>query len=422
MAIHLKAKTLKSSSYRAIEALLLLIMNIILSRSLGAHDFGIISYTLFLLSVLALVTPLGFTTSALRFVPEYIEKSDFSMLKGFILCSFGLTILASLLCSTLLYSIAEALFHDREFYYSLYWAAVLLPVIAMSQLRRKLSEGASKIATSVLPDLLMPVVVILVVLTSGVSGYAGAYQLILMAALLGVIAGLLVTWNDLSYGWEKVRPACSNRHWLAVSIPMVAAGLGNVFMNRSDVLVLGMYSEMDVVGRYAAAVRIVMMMVFFLNAVYVVVAPHLSRAFFNGQIALFISYIRKATVLSAIGGAIVLIPLLVWPEQVLHIFGKDYIEGREVLVILALAQGVHVLLGLSSISLALIGHQKAFAYMVLGGACINILGDIAVAPVFGAIGVAYVTLASTLLLKMVQSYYLFRLLGSELSLGRNRNA
>lgn len=419
MAIHLKAKTLKSSSYRAIEALLLLMMNIFLSRSLGAHNFGIISYTFFLLSVLALVTPLGFTTSALRFVPEYIEKKYFSVLKGFVLCSLGLTILASLLCSVFLYSIAEVIFDGQEFYYSLYWTAVLLPFIAMSQLRRKISEGAGRITKSVVPDLLMPMLVILVVLALGVNGYTGAYVLLLTAAVLGVLAGLLVTWKDFSYHWSEIHPVCSGRHWLAISLPLVAAGLGNVLMNRSDILVLGMYSEMDVVGRYAAAIRIVMMMVFFLNAVYVVIAPHLSRAFFNGQISLFISYITKATMLSLAGGTIVLIPLLVWPEQVLSIFGNDYMEGAEVLVILALAQGVHVLLGLPSISLALIGHQKVYAYTILGGACINILGDIAVAPVSGAIGVAYVTLASTLVLKIVQSYYLFRILGSELSADGN---
>ena len=159
-------------------------------------------------------------------------------------------------------------------------------------------------------------------------------------------------------------------------------------------------------------------MVFLHNAVYVIVAPHLSRAFLNGQVTQFVSYLSKATVISVAGGVIVLVPLLIWPENVLSIFGEDYVGGREVLVILALAQGVHVLLGLSSISLVLIGHQKIYAYTVLGGASINVLGDIAVAPAFGAIGVAYVTLVSTLLLKMVQSYYLMKKLRSDPSIGK----
>ena len=394
-------------------------MHIIMSRNLGAHDFGIVSYSLFLLSVFAVTTPLGFTTSALRFVPEYIEKRDYSMLKGFVLRSLQLTFIVSLSCSVLIYSIAEAIFGGQEFYYSLYWTAVLLPPIALSLLRRKISEGAGRIAKSVLPDMLMPIAVILGVLMLGLRGYAGVYLLIMAATLFAVVAGLLVTWKDLCYEEGEVRPVYANRHWLAISLPMIAAGLGNVFMNRSDILVLGIYSDMDVVGQYAAAIRIVMMMVFFHNAVYVIVAPHLSRAFFNGQLTLFVSYIRKATVLSAAGGAIVLVPLLVWPEYVLSIFGKDYLEGRGILVVLALAQGVHVLLGLPAIALALIGHQKAYMYTVLGGACINVLGDIAVAPVFGAIGVAYVTLLSTFILKMVQSYYLYRILGAEQSVGGN---
>jgi O-antigen/teichoic acid export membrane protein len=415
MAIRLKTRTLKSTAYRALEAFLLLMMNVALSRALGPHDFGVVSYTLFMLSVIALITPMGFTTSALRFVPEYLEKYDYSRLKGFVSRSFEYTVLVSIVFSLLIYALAEAMFDEVEFYYSLVWTALLIPFAALMQLRRKVSEGSGQIVKSVTPDLLLPGVVIVYVMAIGVNGYKNAYVVIMAAFISAVCAGMFTIWLEIYRGRTQHRSGYENRHWLVTSMPMVAAGLGNVFMNRSDILVLGVYSEMDVVGRYAAAIRIVMLTVFVLNAVYVVVAPLLSRAYYNGEFSVFLGYVRKATVISIVGGCTVVLPLLVWPDRILSLFGREYSEARTVIEILALAQIVHVLLGIPSIALTLIGRQKLYAYSVLFAACVNFVGNIAVAPNFGDIGVAYVTLASTLLLKVIQSYFFYRVLVLERS-------
>lgn len=398
--------SIEAAFFRGIEALALLLMTVVLTQTLEPSDFGQISYSLFLLNVLGLIAPVGFTTSSLRFVPEYKGDGRFSLLKGFVYRAIQISFITALIISGISFIAVSVWLIDKPYAYSLFWAAVLLPTVAVSQIRRKISEGAGWIRQSVFPDLVPPLLMILIIKIFFINDINIVYLAFLATSVFGVIIGFGGIRKNLLRPEDSTIATYKNELWLKVSLPLMAAGLGSVLMNRIDVLVLGVYAEMSEVGYYSAASRIAILTSFFLNAVYIVVAPRLTIAYVNGRHHEFRLHLRRATQIASIGGGVAIIPLLVWPEKILGIFGESYAEGSKILILLALSQLVHAVLGIKAIALTLIGGQVIYAYTMIVGIIINLLGCIMVAPKWAGEGVATVTLFTALIVKASQVFFL----------------
>ena len=76
---------------------LLYLSHLLFARWLGAAEYGSYVYALNWAKVIALLAGLGLTTGVLRFIPEYLETSDFPSLRGIIKRSRQVTFLTSVI-------------------------------------------------------------------------------------------------------------------------------------------------------------------------------------------------------------------------------------------------------------------------------------------------------------------------------------
>src|SRR5699024_4970181 len=68
-----------------------------LARLLSLEDYGSYTYIMAWIGMISGFASLGFTTSLIRFIPEYLKKKEYGKLKGVIKTSVGITLGCSLL-------------------------------------------------------------------------------------------------------------------------------------------------------------------------------------------------------------------------------------------------------------------------------------------------------------------------------------
>ncbi len=398
-------RALSSLLLKGIDALALLAMFVALSRGMDQNAYGLINSALFLVSFLALLTPLGFTVSAYRFLPEYSATGDRCRAVGFVRCSLGLTLLSAFGVSAAIGVGVGVLPLQRTSEWVVGFALVpwLLPVYSLMILRRKLSEGSGNLRASVLPDLALPVVVVAGALTFPELTAEEAAAWLATGAACALVSGLAtLSRSQLLSGCDGTA-LLELRSWLSVSLPLVTVGVGNVVMSRADAIILSLFRDMSEVGEYAVVLRVVPLASFVMNGVYVVIAPAIAQAFVRGDVRDTVRLLLLGSGISLAGAVVVILPLLEMPEAVLGIFGPGYTDATEILVILTVSQLIGVLFGLPSVTLALVGGHLAFAKIMTLGIVANIAGNLVVAPVYGGQGVAGVTLATVALVKVAQT-------------------
>ncbi len=69
---------------RAASAVIAYVSQILMARWMGAFEFGIYVYVWTWAVMLGMLAPLGLGSAAQRFLPEYMERSQHGMLKGFL--------------------------------------------------------------------------------------------------------------------------------------------------------------------------------------------------------------------------------------------------------------------------------------------------------------------------------------------------
>ena len=83
------------------------VSNVIITRTLGAEEYGLFVLATKTLDFIIVVSSLGFLPTIVRFVSFYIGKKDFPRAKGTVLYSFAALALFSLIISIALFFLSE---------------------------------------------------------------------------------------------------------------------------------------------------------------------------------------------------------------------------------------------------------------------------------------------------------------------------
>ena len=125
---------------RAVGAVLLFLMHTVLARLNGSEGYGIISHTLALGGLLAVLTPFGIPTAVTRFAAQYVRQSRWDLVKGVLIRSHQIILLTSGLASIVLVLLSYRNNVSMELATSLRFAALLLPFLALAGFRVYISQ------------------------------------------------------------------------------------------------------------------------------------------------------------------------------------------------------------------------------------------------------------------------------------------
>lgn len=387
---------------------LLFLMNVVIGRAIGAAGYGVYSYALAIAGILAIMVPLGWPTALMRFIAQYMEQQRWDLLRGAVQRAFQITFICAALTSLALLTISYWPGLSQELETSLRYGALILPFLSFVELRRKALQGLQRVKSSIFPEeILLPLLMIGSVYLLSVATASGTLLVYSIAALVVFLVGSFLLWTSMPEQGCAAKPRFETRAWMVIALPMVFGGIGQIVMNRTDVLMLGVMENMETVGLYTAANRVALLNSFALTAASTVAAPMMASAFHAGRIREVRTIVHRTILFTSLITLPLFVVMLGWPSLVMELFGAEFADGGRLLQILALGQFVNTLTGPVGFALLMTGQERLFAWTTAIIALGNVAGNLIVIPTFGAVGAASVTAASISIL-CIWRYLLWR--------------
>lgn len=412
---------LGSASVKLIGALLGVIVVVALARVLGPSEFGVYSYVMALVSLLAIPVQSGLPTLVIRETARAQQARDWQHLKGLwrwaAITAAGF---AALIGLVVLSSIGLlSLYLGEEHLRAVLWGLILVPLIAWSNLCGATLTGMRKVVIGQLSDNILRPGILLLLLLGGYSWQSNlhliadeAMTLAAAAAALGLLTICVVFYVNRPFELVGQRAAYRTRAWF-VSLWPLALVTGLQAINRhTDILMLGLFVPADQVGIYRVAVQCAGTVTFLLQIVNSVVAPQFVRLYAAGNCEQLQRVITRSAQLALLGAMPFALVLILAGGAVLHlVFGEGYRAGHTALAILAVGQLINAAMGSVGLLLNMTGHERETAKGVAMAAVLNIPLNLAFIPMMGMSGAALATAISLLVWNIVLSRAVRRRLG-----------
>ncbi len=380
----------------------------LLTKGLGAHDYGLWSQIWVTVSLALPFVDLGLITAMIRFLAA--EKDREKLQEGFystvaVVSALGLAVALGVLAFS--GPLARSFFDGSV--EAVRITGVLILLAALAPVYLNLLRTLRQVRTYslfIIADTCGQVglTAYLVFTARGVLAIA-----LSIAILKAVLLGALFILVQGQIGIKRPRFDYI-REYLAFGMPTVSGSLGFWLVNLSDRYVIGFFLGVTPVGVYAAAYGLGSMLYSVMAVLTFVLLATLSQLYDEGKIEeakTHLSYSLKyflAVAIPFVFGCLVL------GEPVLRLFTTPDIarEGRFVVSIVALATlilGVQVII---AHVLILTRKTKKIPLVWLAAATLNIGLNIFAVPRIGILGAAITTLLAYALMLAAISYYSFR--------------
>lgn len=384
-----------SFAIKIIGAGFLFAVQVVLARLCGTEQYGFYAYALSWMTILSIVAKLGFDTSLLRFVPEYLVKKEWGRVLGIIRSSFFATALASIILTILgnivLIFLQKSI--NPDWMVPLRLMLVVLPFYTLTVVRQAALRGFKNVVLAELPEsVVRPILMIgcsfILFKVLGQLDAAHAWIGQLVAVVLSFILGTFLLFRRIPNEVKESPATHEHNLWLRTSLPMLLMSSMNIILNQASVIILGFYRSSEEIAIFAAAGRIVILATFILMAINSIAAPMISELFHSNKQDELQSLLGFSAKGIAVFTALTTVFLMALGRPILGLFGHDFVQGYVVLLILLIGQAIKSLMGPASFLLNLTGYQDLTAKVMSFAVLISIVLNFLFIPQWGVMGAA----------------------------------
>lgn len=402
---------------------LALLAGVVLARILGPADYGTYAYVFALVSLLAIPAQIGLPQLVVRETAKTQSHEAWGLMRGlwqWVTCvSLTLSLLLALVTGGIAWLIADHIAVPQLM--TLAWGLILVPLIALGNLRGAALRGLGRVVQGQLPEFVLRpglLIVLLVLPLSGKNDLTAAHAMALhaLAATAAFAAGLWLLHRGRPSPLTAAGtvPIYESRNWLASALPLAFVVGVRVISNQTDILMLGVFEDVEKVGMYRVAVQGAAIVPLGLSAVNMVASPQFARLYARQDMVHLQQVATMSSRIILLLTLPVVIVFLFFGKPILgHLFGPDYISAYGPLAILTLGQLANAAFGSVAFLLNMTGHEHITARAVGFAAICNVILNLTFIPSLGMNGAAIATATTTFLLNFLLWYSLRRQLGVE---------
>lgn len=371
---------------------------VMLARALGVKGYGVYSYVLALVGLLAIPAQFGLPNLLVRETAKAFAKQEWGMIQGVWRWAGKITgiLTAVLILGT---GVVVAIWGNqfsREQLLTMFWGLALVPLVALGALRGAALRGLHRVIQGQIPEqAILPGLFLLFILGAVLFSPAGSLTpatsmaLQVMAAALAFIAGAWLLLRATPAEVRRAKPAYESRLWLASTLPLAFIGGMQLINNRTSILILGMFADSAQVGIYRVADQMSLMVSLCAQAMNMVVAPQFARLYAIGDK----DRLQKLATTSA--RVVFFLTLLVVTAFLLLgkpflglVFGTEFVPAYIPLTILAFGQLISSATGSVAVLLNMTGYEQETARGMTIAAIGNVVLNLILVPLWGTIGAA----------------------------------
>lgn len=382
------------------------VISLVLARTLGRADLGIYAQAFAVLSLLQMVAMGGLHTGTMRFVAVHRAGKNPGAVYGTVRLGIGAAMGLAVVLGLALYLasgwLAVTAFSEPGLTQALRVVSLVLPAAVFSGVALGATQGFKTMRASASiglifePALRLVLTVVLVVMGRGVPGAMAALVAsnYIAAVLSGLALGRLLR--------ERPAPVYEPRRLFSFSSVSWLGSLANSGLVWTDTLILGIYLDSADVGTYSVATRLVVLASLVQTAINSALGPRIADlSSRNEHSALERAYRAAAnwTVRLALPAFTLLV---IFPEELLGIFGSGFRAAGAVTAVLAIGKLVDATTGPCALMLNMSGRPLLNTLNNLAVLLVNVLLNILLVPRFGLIGAAVAWTVSLTLVNLAR--------------------
>ena len=405
-------------------------LSLVLARTLGAGGYGAYAYAFAWATFLAVPATLGLTPLVIRHVSQYEVREDWSLMRGVLRRVHQFVGVTGVALAAAAAGLGWALRdHDSELTKPFLLGLLLVPLISLTGIRQAAMQGLNRVILGRLPETIVsPVLFLLLVIVVSQVRDGGltaewAVALNVAAAFAAFVLGTALLRSALPRQTREAKPEYHNRAWLESGLPLLALGLVMVINGQVGTILLGATDGAESAGIFNVAVRFATFSSFlFLTVSYPLysVVARLWAAGATDQLQRLLTRTGRAVLVFT---AAVAVPFLLFPQQLLALFGPDFDAGVGALRILVVGEVLKVACGFGGLALVMSPYERSMAVGMALGVAVNVPLTAALIPIWGIEGAAIGSTAGAAISSILVAWLAWRRLGVYApGLGRVRGA
>lgn len=381
---------------------------ILIVRYLSKSDYGAWAYALALVAFFQAFASFGLDRSITRFIPIYHENEEYDKLSGTILLTVLTVVVSGSVIIVLLYTAPEfisGLISDKKS-----GLVDLIPVLIFLVPVHAIDETLIGLFASFAhpraiffrkhvlgPLLKLTVAILLVVFGSSVLFLAYGY---LFASVLGVLiyTGVLMRLlrnRGILQQLHRNSIHIPAREIFTFTLPLLSSDLLLVAIHSTDTLMLGYFHGTTEIASYQVILPLVHTNTIVFHSFGLLYTAFAARLFAKNDYAgINALYWRTATWLTVLSFPLFVVTFCMAEPVTSILYGTRYENSYRYLQLLALAYYFNTALGLNGLTLQVMGKIRYVVIINITALMINVVLNLLLIPVYGALGAAVSTAAS----------------------------
>jgi len=421
---HAARMSMTAFAVRIASAAIAFASQVFLARWMGGFEYGVFVLVWTAILILGNLSCLGFHTSIIRFIPEYRSQSRHGELRGVLLASKLIVLLASTVIAIagafLIHTLSDRIESHHVVPFLL--GMICLPMMALSDLMQGVARGHAWPFNAMLPTYIMrPLLIIAVMVAAVVAGAPATAETGMYAAIAAVyvttLFQLLTVSNRAERLAEPVKRVFFVRGWIVVSLPVFLIEGFIYIVTNADVLVVGFFLEPTDVAVYFATVKTLALVHFVYFAVKAGAAQRFSSLVHGTQMEELSVFARDTVRWTFWPTLAMAVLLLLVGEPLLWLFGTEFTAGYPLLFVLVAGVLARSTVGPAESLLTMSGYQNVCALVFALVLALNVGLSCLLIPAYGLWGAAFATALAMMCEAAMLAFTVRRKLGIDMWMG-----
>ncbi len=395
------------------------LITFLLTRLLGPEQYGLYNIALSAAGLAAGLALLGLDSALMRYIALYASRRDDRRVWGSLQVALGISMVLSAVMSAVMFGlssvIAVQIFHNAALAPVLQLISIAVPFFNLSDALAGATRGFKHMEHMVIAqNFAQPATRVVLIVAFSIAGLS-LIEAVISYALADMVASV-VLFYFLNQQFSLRRPLGAaqreTREILSYSVPMWLSEMITTFRSSIQTIMLGSLNTVFSVGIFSVANQLNLFADLVQTSVTTAVRPIIVEVHDRGnreQLGRLYQTVSKW--LFAFNFPVFLVAVL-FPVQILSIFGKSFEQGATALVLLSWASLVDAATGMCGAILDMTGYTKLKLMNAILRVAVVVSVSLLLIPSRGMVGAAIAAVAGEVVvntLRLAEVFVLFRL-------------